>query len=113
MSEKANPSGPYPPTSKKIKLRRPITVAGQKTDTITLKEPTLANAEFLDLVRFKYDKKGSAEAEGMGTFVLQAVQHLGGLTQNEAQHIVAADCMAIWAAVMDFLNGSPETGETP
>jgi hypothetical protein len=113
MSNQSDASGPYPPTSKQIKLRRPITVAGQKTDTLTLQEPTLAHAEFLDKVRFKYDQNGVAQADGMGTLALEAAQHLGGLTRNEAIQLSAVDAMAIWAAAMGFLQPSPETGETP
>jgi len=106
--------GPFPsPDSRQITLKRPITVAGQPTSVITLREPTLAQCEFLDKVRFKFDQDGNGEVLGMGTTVKLAVIHLSGLTPNEAMQIGAGDLMDIWTAVMGFLTPSRAIGATP
>jgi hypothetical protein len=113
MGELVIQDGPFPPEDKVITLQRPITVAGQPTNTIVLREPTLANAEFLDKVRMKFDQEGGTEVLAMGTTCKQAVIHLGGLTENEAKQISGRDLMPIWTAVMGFLNPSQTTGANP
>ena len=105
--------GPFPPQTREIMLSRPIVVAGENTQSITLQEPTLAHAEFLDKVRFKFDQEGNAEIVGMGSTVKNAAIYLGGLTENEAGQIAASDCLAVWTAVMGFLMPSPAIGRTP
>ncbi|MBI4800424.1 MAG: phage tail assembly protein [Desulfarculus sp.] len=110
MNEHMDQGGPFAPETREITLKRPITVGGQPTSTITLHEPTLAQAEFLDKVRFKFDQEGNGEILGMGTTCKLALIHLGGLTENETRQIKGGDIMAIWTAVMGFLTGSPGTG---
>ena len=113
MSENQPQGDRLAPITKEITLKRPIKVGGEVVDAISLREPTLADAEFLDKVRFKFDQEGGTEVMSMGTTCSLAAQHLGGLTKNEAAQLCAADCMAIFTAVMVFLNSSQGTGAKP
>jgi hypothetical protein len=112
MSEN-NPVGLAEPGYTDVPLSRPIMVGGEKKTHLRLKEPTLAQAEFLDKIRFKIGQAGDYEFLNLGTTVTNAAVHLGGLTHNEALQIKSRDCIPIWVAVMGFLIASDQTGATP
>lgn len=84
-----------------VKLKNPIKVGGEETDTITIREPKCKDFAVFEHLRPGADGDQLAMGDILHTSTLLA-ERLGGLTPAEAGDISIADGLAIFEAASVF-----------